>query len=202
MKLRETAALVIVALVGAPLVFFFARAMADGTVRYRETPLRALFGDALYEELAAGNPTPKHYLGRTLGMPSFTLPDRHGKPYQFKQGNGRVTVLNIWSITCPPCVEELPTLEVLAQVAEGWGDVDVVGVSVDAGWDAVSTILPAKPRMKHLFDSEKKFVTDTLGTRLFPETWIVDRQGVVRLRFDGQVDWSSPTVVELIDSFR
>lgn len=202
MRTRETAALAIVALVGAPLVFFFARAVADGTIRYRETPMRAVLGDGAYEELVAGTMTSKHYLGENLRMPEFTVLDRDGKPVHFGRDRDKMTVLNVWTITCKPCIEELPTLEVLAQVAEGWGDVEVIGLSVDAGWDAVSAVLPKDPKMTILFDPERTLVADKLGQRLYPETWIIDRKGMIRFRYDGQLDWSDPLVIELVESFR
>jgi len=45
-------------------------------------------------------------------------------------------------------------------------------------------------------------VTDAFGTKLFPETWIIDKNGVVRLRFDGAFDWSSPVALDLIRAYR
>ena len=74
--------------------------------------------------------------------------------------------------------------------------------STDAGWDAVSTVLPADPELTHLFDPDKSVTEGMFGTELYPETWIVDRDGVVRLRYDGAFDWSSPIVLDVIESYR
>jgi len=52
-----------------------------------------------------------------------------------------------------------------------------------------------------LFDPDRKIITGKFGTRLFPETWIIDPRGVVRLRVDGARDWSSALSVEAIKSF-
>src|SRR6478736_4462176 len=136
MLAKERIAAICAIALGAPLVFFFARAVADGNARFEETPLRAVIGDARFEALSAGRGGFPHYVGNDRLAPDFTLRDREGKTFRLSEHRGRVVVLNFWSITCPPCVEELPTLETLAHVAEGWGDVDVVTISTDSGWDA------------------------------------------------------------------
>ena len=64
--------------VGAPLVFMYARAMAEGEQRRREVPMRALLGDESFERLARGEKTAEHYYGNELLAPDFTLRDRHG----------------------------------------------------------------------------------------------------------------------------
>ncbi len=40
------------------------------------------------------------------------------------------------------------------------------------------------------------------GTRLFPETWVIDPRGVIRARFDRTLDWRSPTFVQYVTSLR
>jgi hypothetical protein len=52
-----------------------------------------------------------------------------------------------------------------------------------------------------LFDPEKRVIRDEFGSKLFPETWVIDRRGVVRLRIDGKRDWASGLAVEAIESF-
>ena len=50
-----------------------------------------------------------------------------------------------------------------------------------------------------LFDPERRVVTDLFGTTLYPETWLIDSQGVIRVRVDGARDWSRPVALEVID---
>ena len=40
------------------------------------------------------------------------------------------------------------------------------------------------------------------GTHLFPETWIIDKRGVIRARFDGAREWTNPLVINFVDSLR
>lgn len=198
----ETYAAIAIAVVGLPLLWALGNAVFDGQQRASEGPLRAMLGDSRYEELADGGGGFPHYFGRERLAPDFTVHDREGREWKLSDHRGEVVLMNFWSITCPPCLEEMPSLEVLAEISDRWDDVEVVAISTDAGWDAVSTVLPANPKLTHLFDPDKSVTEGKFGTELFPETWIIDRDGVVRLRYDGAFDWSSPVVLDVIESYR
>jgi peroxiredoxin len=199
---REQLAALLALVIGLPLVYLYGRAMADASVRLEQAPLRAVLGDETFERLSRGERTPRHYLGNELQAPSFTLPDRHGRPWSLEAHRGKAVVLNFWSITCPPCLEEMPTLEELADMARDWPNVEVVAVSTDQGWDEAAQALSPNTQLTVLFDPDKKVVEGQFGTKLYPETWVIDPSGVVRFRYDGAFDWSSPLAVDVIRSFR
>lgn len=201
MKRSELVATLIALCLGAPMVFLFARAAADSEVRRREAPMRAMVGDQAFEMLAAGGTPPQGYLGDDRRAPDFTLNDQRGIPWRLSQHRGKVVVLNFWSVTCGPCVEEMPTFDQLAMVLSRRHDIELVTVSVDAGWSAVSMAMPPNTRLKVLFDPERAVVRGKFGTRLYPETWIIDGDGIIRARIDGARDWSSPVALELIESY-
>jgi peroxiredoxin len=186
---------------GAPLVFGYAHALADGETRRKETPLRAILGDHAFERLSRGENTEQHYLGNSLLAPDFTLPDQSGKPWSMRAQRGKVVVINFWTLTCQPCVEELPSLLELAQIAARRDDIEVIALSTDKSWEEVQTLFPPGNQLRVLFDPERKVVRDKFGTKLFPETWVIDKRGVVRLRVDGQRDWSSPLTIDAIERF-
>jgi peroxiredoxin len=198
----EKLAAVLALLVGLPMVYLYGRAMADASARHQEAPLRAVLGDDAFERLARGEKTPRHYLGNELLAPEFTLEDRHGRPWSLADQRGKTVVLNFWSITCPPCIKEMPTLEELADMARDWPSVEVVAVSTDSGWEEAAPAIQPHSHLTVLFDPDKKVVEGQFGTRLYPETWVIDPRGVVRFRYDGAFDWSSPLAVDLIRSFR
>ena len=193
-------ALVLLAL-GIPFVFLFVRAMVDGEQQRREAPVRALIGDDAYEELAQGNNTPLHYMGRSLSAPDFSLPDRHGKPWRLRDQRGKVVVMNFWTITCQPCVEEMPSLVQLAQLAAKRQDLEVVAVTSDKDWSEIASIMPPDSRLKVLFDPDKRVIAGKFGSKLFPETWIIDSSGIIRLRVDGPRDWAGPLVLDVVERY-
>lgn len=199
---KEVFAALLAALVGGPLLVLSAMAIADGHRRAEEAPLRAVFGSETYDELKEGGAAQLHYLGRDRTAPDFTLKDRAGVPWSLKDHRGKVVMLNFWSITCQPCVEEMPSLLELGRMLEGQENIELVLVSVDENWDAVKTLFPENTRVTVLFDPDRAVVRDRFGTRQFPETWVVDPDGVIRMRYDGPREWATALVVDLLKGFR
>lgn len=202
MSRREVIATLIVAAIAFPLVFVFTGAIVDARARAREAPFRAILGNARFEQLMNGEGGVPHYLGASLRSPDFTLPKQDGGEWKMSDQRGKVVVMNFWTVTCRPCIQEMPTIELLAEITESWGDVEVVAVSTDRSWAEVETIIPRSSRITSLLDADREVVSGMFGTKLFPETWLIDADGLVRFRFDGALDWSNPVALDLIRAYR
>jgi peroxiredoxin len=187
-------------LLGAPFAFMMVRGFAEGEVRRREIPLRAMLGDEAFEAFREGEQSKLHYYGNDRLAPDFTLNDANGKPWKLSDHRGKTVVMNFWTVTCQPCVEEMPSFEQLAMVAAERDDLEVVAVTTDKAWADVKSLFKPGSKLKVLFDPTKSIVREKYGTRLFPETWVIDPDGVIRVRVDGQRDWSSPVVLDMIQS--
>jgi peroxiredoxin len=141
------------------------------------------------------------YAGRNRIAPDFELPDMNGKPVRLSSFRGKTVFLNFWTKTCRPCLEEMPSLADLAKVANGRKDLVVLTVSTDEGPDEVrdmlKVLLNSDPPFPVLFDPDSKIVLDLYGTRLFPETWVIDPKGIIRARFDGPRNWGVSLPVEI-----
>jgi peroxiredoxin len=116
--------------------------------------------------------------------------DRRVELSNFK---GKVIVLNFWATWCPPCVEEMPSLEVMQTRLQG--HVEVLGVSIDQDGDAYQRFLKEHGiNFLTVRDPEQKS-SELYGTHGWPETYIIDERGIVRRKFIGPVDWTSPDVI-------
>jgi peroxiredoxin len=146
------------------------------------------------------------YMAAERRAPAFSLRDMRGGSVSLESMRGKVVVLNFWSKTCGPCLEEMPDLAELAKIVRDRSDVVVLAVSIDDGPDDVKstlqTVLREEPPFTVLFDPDSKVVGGKYGTRLYPETWFIDKRGVVRARFDGAREWNSALVVNYIDALR
>jgi peroxiredoxin len=146
------------------------------------------------------------YMAADRRAPDFSMKDLRGATVTLESLRGKVVVLNFWTKTCGPCLEEMPEIAELAKVLRDRSDVVVVTVSVDEGPDDVrptlQTVLREEPPFEVLFDPESNVVRQKYGTRLFPETWFIDKRGVIRARFDGAREWANPLVVDYIDALR
>jgi cytochrome c biogenesis protein CcmG, thiol:disulfide interchange protein DsbE len=127
----------------------------------------------------------------------FSVQDSDRK-VSLDQFRGQVVVLNFWATWCPPCVEELPSLMNLQDRMRESG-VTVLGVSIDVDSDAYHRFLKLHNiNFLTVRDPEQK-VAGMYGTTGWPETYIIDRQGVLRRKFVGPVDWNSPEVIGFLN---
>jgi peroxiredoxin len=143
------------------------------------------------------------YAGADRLAPDFSLKDMKGREAKLSDYRGKVVVLNFWTKNCGPCLKEMPSLVELTEILADRKDVVVLAISTDEGpadvADTLKSVLRAEPPFRILFDPDgDNVVTGKFGTRLFPETWLIDKRGVVRARFDGGRDWANPAVVELV----
>jgi cytochrome c biogenesis protein CcmG/thiol:disulfide interchange protein DsbE len=126
----------------------------------------------------------------------FTVQDSD-RSVSLNQFHGQVVVLNFWATWCPPCVEELPSLMTMQERMKGRGVV-VVGVSIDTDESAYHRFLKERGINFLTVRDPGEAVAKIYGTSGWPETYIIDRQGVVRRKFIGAVDWSAPEVMEFL----
>ena len=128
--------------------------------------------------------------------PDFTVQDAE-RTVTLSQLRGQVVVLNFWATWCPPCVEEMPSMVRMQERLKSKG-VTVLGVSIDVDNDAYHRFLKQYGvNFLTVRDPDKKSPT-LYGTFGWPETYIIDRNGVVRRKFIGAVDWNSPEVTEFL----
>lgn len=73
----------------------------------------------------------KPRLGKGAVAPDFSLPGLDGKKIILADYKGKVVFLNIWATWCPPCVQEMPSMEKLYQALNGEG-FEILAVSIDA----------------------------------------------------------------------
>ena len=138
-------------------------------------------------------------LKKGLPAPDFTLPGLDGKMVRLADYKGKVVLLNIWATWCPPCVEEMPSMEELYQKlkAEGF---EILAVSMDiSGAQAVRPFMEKhKLNFPALTDTEGavKSLYQTTGV---PESFIIDKDGIIVEKVIGPRDWASPGAIR---SFR
>ena len=148
-----------------------------------------------------------NYAGFERKAPSFTAKDIKGRDVALDSYRGKVVVLNFWTKTCGPCMEEMPEVADLARILKPMNDVAVVTVSTDdSPEDAAATLKSvlreSEPPFAVLVDPDAKNVSGKYGTSLYPETWIIDKNGVIRARFDGAREWSNAAVVQMVEQIR
>lgn len=131
------------------------------------------------------------YRGRIAWKaPDFALEDLKGNAVRLSNFRGRVVLINVWTTWCEPCRVEMPSMETLHRRLSG-DDFVMLGVSADA--DGREVVEPFVKELGLTFpillDPDGQVVSRYRVTG-YPETFIVDRDGVVVSHEIGPRDWS------------
>ncbi len=122
--------------------------------------------------------------------PDFTVSDGTNSVH-LASYRGKVVLLNFWASWCAPCIQETPGLEDLHHDRP---DLAIVGVSIDADPAAYSRFL-----FRHHVDlitvrDPAQTAAKLYHTDGWPETYIIDRKGIIRRKVVGDPDWSNPEI--------
>jgi len=132
-------------------------------------------------------------LGVGSKAPAFTAIDlRTGRPASLANYRGRPILINIWATWCAPCRVEMPALERLAKKFAGT-DFRVVAVSVDQD---DSTVVDAFVRELGLsfevLHNQAGDIRQRYQTTGVPESFVIDRDGVIVKKVIGPAEWDGP----------
>jgi cytochrome c biogenesis protein CcmG, thiol:disulfide interchange protein DsbE len=126
----------------------------------------------------------------------FTVQDSQNK-ITLSQFRGQVVVLNFWATWCAPCVEEMPSLVEMQRRMKPKG-ITVLAVSMDVDESAYKQFLKEhNVNLLTVRDPDHKS-SELYGTFKYPETYVIDRGGVMRRKFIGAVDWTEPDITEFL----
>ena len=133
-----------------------------------------------------------------FGAPQFDLEDLQGNTVSLADYRGQVVLVNNWATWCPPCVEEIPTLERVYRSFLG-KDFELLAVNVDEGGaEAVTSFMQRNRLTLPVLLNPGGSVAKSYGTFKLPETYILDRNGIVRYKVIGPANWSVPENLKAI----
>lgn len=132
--------------------------------------------------------------------PDFELIDTDGNVRTLSGVRGKVVLVNFWATWCPPCKAELPSMEELYR-NYGKGDFEILAINIEDNGPAIMpAFLQNNPHtFPVLFDPELK-AQRLYGVSMFPETFIVDKQGIIFKKVIGAIDWTSPKMLSDLNS--
>ena len=126
--------------------------------------------------------------------PDFHLTSDAGQAIQLQDFRGKFLVLNFWATWCPPCLEELPSLNRFHERFAHKGVV-VLGVSIDEDGDTYREFLKRAGIGFLTARDPSRRVMHRYGTYKVPETYFVDRNGKVVQKIVNSRDWTDPQLV-------
>jgi cytochrome c biogenesis protein CcmG/thiol:disulfide interchange protein DsbE len=127
--------------------------------------------------------------------PDFNLTE-DGRTVSLGVLRDKVVVLNFWATWCPPCIDEIPSLQAMQQKLTD--RVQVLAVSVDHDEDAYRSFLKEHDLKLLTVRDPRQQVNALYGTFKYPETYIIDRNGLLRRKLVGPADWTRPEILEYL----
>jgi peroxiredoxin len=146
-------------------------------------------------------------VGPGRSAPEFSALALDGTPKSMDDYRGKVLLVNIWATWCPPCREEMPSMQRLFEEVGDEG-FEILAISIDA--PSGETDLQGRPGgdLRAYADSlgltftvlhdPSGEIQRTFQTTGVPESFVVDRDGIIFKKIAGATAWDAPQNVELI----
>jgi peroxiredoxin len=133
---------------------------------------------------------------RALGpmAPALDLLDLGGARVGLSEYRGRPLIINFWATWCQPCRREMPSLVRLHETMAG-GGLEILAVSIDADRAAVERYLRETPLPLRVLLDPGKAAAERYGVVTVPSSFVLDPEGRVVERIDGEADWTSPELL-------
>lgn len=123
--------------------------------------------------------------------PDFQLEDTQGNKVSLSDLRGKVVLVNFWATWCPPCIEEMPSMERLNEVLAGDEFVMLAINTEENGRSIIPAFLERTPYTFPILYDNEGVVQKSYGVFKFPESFIVNKDGTVAEKIIGPLDWSS-----------
>lgn len=138
----------------------------------------------------------------TIGeaAPDFTLVDLNGKTWTLSELKGQVVFVNFWATWCPPCREEMPSMQKLYMSLPR--DKFKMLAVLNKDKPEVARGFAAKRGITMpILDDQHNNVGPSYGLTGLPETFIIDKKGILREKFIGPAQWDSPAIVRMLTNY-
>jgi len=165
------------------IFFFLAVVLIAGFLIYREAS-------------RLGSPGPVA-VGRLA--PDFTLKDQSGREMKLSDYRGNLVFLNFWATWCPPCVEEMPDMQILNSAFKD-RKFKMITVSVDHDWETVNDFYKKHKLNLPTYLDPGRRVPSKYRLRGYPETFVIDRNGYIVKYIVGPMRWASAETLASFDA--
>ena len=133
--------------------------------------------------------------------PDFSIQDDKGKEVKLSDYRGSVVFLNFWFTTCAPCKAEMPDMELVNRVFKD-RKFKMLPVSVDTNFDQVKEFYgELKLTTMPMFLDPGKQLATRYNVRVFPETYLIDGNGIVLKHYPGPLPRSTAAYMATLEEY-
>lgn len=129
--------------------------------------------------------------------PDFELVDTEGRIHRLSDYRGRTVIINFWTTWCPPCREEIPSMNRAWEALRKDG-VAMLAINMGEDEDTIFVFTADYPAdFPLLMDLDGQVIADW-PVKGLPTTYIVAPDGNLAYRAIGGREWDQPELLELI----
>ena len=132
---------------------------------------------------------------------SLSVKDDSGNEHKLSDFRGNVVFLNFWFTDCAPCRKEMPDMELVNQVFKD-RKFKMIPISVDVDYEPVKKFYAELKldSMQMYFDPGKQ-VAHRYNVYQFPETYLIDGNGIVLKHYIGAMNWSNSSYMSAMEEY-
>lgn len=147
------------------------------------------------------NSKPKHDIAVGLPAPSLEIKDEMtGRKLMTGDLKNKVLFVNFWASWCPPCREEMPSIEALFKDMSGNEKFQMITILYKDPYQDGTAYMKQNGYTFPVYTDSNGVTAGNFGVTGVPETYIIDKKGILRKRVLGPAEWNSPEAKNFINS--
>ncbi len=129
--------------------------------------------------------------------PDFTLPDMDGEMFSLSSYKGKTVIINFWATWCPPCREELPSMN------RAWhkikdDNIAMIAINVGEDEDTIFSFMGDYPIDFQVLLDQSGEIINKWPVKGLPTTFVLDPKGHLHYRAIGGREWDSDSILDLV----
>jgi peroxiredoxin len=132
--------------------------------------------------------------------PDFDTVDLEGKVWSLSKLKGKVVFVNFWATWCAPCREEMPAMQKLYEMMPK-DKFEMLALFNNDKKPVAKNFVAKLGLTMPILSDEYNFAGTKYGLTGLPETFIVDKKGVIREKFIGPAQWDSPENIQMMTKY-
>lgn len=132
--------------------------------------------------------------------PPLMLEDFSGQKINLEKYSNQVVLVNFWASWCPPCVDEMPSLQRLSKKLPEDTFI-ILGINIAEEKSVIEKFLSEQVNVDFpiLLDSDG-VVMRQWNVMAFPTTFVIDKNGKIRYALFGSIDWDTPEIIKTLQN--
>lgn len=129
---------------------------------------------------------------------NVSFKDKDDKTITLSSLKGKVVFINFWATWCPPCIQEMPSINELKKVFNGNNQIEFLLVDIDNKMEKSNAFMEKRNYDLPVYVPTSPIPSEYLGNAI-PTTVILDKKGNLVTRIEGGRDYSSPEIINLLN---